>query len=176
MNKEGAFSKLVHFIRDRTDDGLGLHRLFLELLYEMSRIQRLSQDDLRMLFAEPTATSANVCLGSVDGNIILYFFQVIESLSNDVDDPYHYPIIRVLVCILTSTSSSSANVLQLVLNEQYMVSAYSPNEDAPAGELITNHIVKTLSTHGGVYKTFGENIILLLNRESMFCKVSFAIH
>lgn len=34
---------------------------------------------------------------SIDGNLVLYFFQVIESLSNDVDDPYHYPIIRVLV-------------------------------------------------------------------------------
>jgi len=34
---------------------------------------------------------------SIDGNLVLYFFQVIESLSNDVGDPYHYPIIRVLV-------------------------------------------------------------------------------
>jgi len=31
---------------------------------------------------------------------------------------------------------------------------------------ITNRIIKALSTHGFTYKTFGENIILLLNRES----------
>lgn len=47
-----------------------------------------------------------------------------------------------------------------------MVNAHTPGTDVPATEPITNHIIKTLSTYGGVYKTFGENIILLLNRES----------
>jgi len=49
-----------------------------------------------------------------------------------------------------------------------MVAAHSPESEAPVTEPITNHIIKTLSTYGGVYKTFGENIILLLNRESGF--------
>lgn len=97
MNQEGAFSRLVHLIRDRIDDEMGLHRLFLELLYEMSRIQRLSHDDLSTLVVTNCKYPANSVVGSVDGNLVLYFFQVIESLSNDVDDPYHYPIIRVLV-------------------------------------------------------------------------------
>lgn len=33
----------------------------------------------------------------VDDAFVLYLFQLIEQLSNDADDPYHYHIIRVLV-------------------------------------------------------------------------------
>lgn len=57
---------------------------------------------------------------------------------------------------------------QLVLNEQYMVAAHDP---AAAKELETkplmNRVLKVLGDHGQAYKTFGENIIYLLNREGM---------
>lgn len=33
----------------------------------------------------------------IEDDFILYLFGVIEGLSNDVNDPYHYPVIRVLV-------------------------------------------------------------------------------
>lgn len=46
MNEEGAFSKLLELIQGKKDDGAGLHRKLLELLYEMSRIQRLRIEDL----------------------------------------------------------------------------------------------------------------------------------
>lgn len=57
---------------------------------------------------------------------------------------------------------------QLILNEQYMVSAHdpSPNQSNSPIMSLTNKVIRTLSTHGSTYKTFGENIILLLNRES----------
>lgn len=84
-----------------------------------------------------------------DDNFILYLLELIEELSDDANDPYHYPIIRVL----------------LVLNEQYMCLA---NERAPPNSRpVTNRILKLLSSYGSRYRTFGENLILLLNRESM---------
>lgn len=43
-----------------------------------------------------------------------------------------------------------------------MLASTDPN--SPRG--LTNRIIKALATHGNVYKTFGENLILLLNRES----------
>lgn len=46
MQTEGAFPRLVDLIREKRDDDIGLHRLVLELAFEMSRIQRLSRDDL----------------------------------------------------------------------------------------------------------------------------------
>jgi hypothetical protein len=44
-------------------------------------MQRISADDL----------------GHVDDDFVACLFQIIEELSDDVDDPYHYPVIRVLV-------------------------------------------------------------------------------
>ena len=46
MNQEGAFTRLVELIRSQRDDDGLLHRRLLELLYEMSRIQRLQAKDL----------------------------------------------------------------------------------------------------------------------------------
>lgn len=43
----GAFPRLVDLIRLATDDDKGLHRTLLELLFEMSRVQKLERDDLR---------------------------------------------------------------------------------------------------------------------------------
>jgi hypothetical protein len=133
MQAESAFPRLVELVRTKGDEDTGLHRLLLELLYEMSRIQKLEREDLMM----------------VDDGFILYLFQLIEQLSDDADDPYHYHIIRVL----------------LVLNEQYMCLASAPPSPDGTGA-ITNRILKLLSTHGPSYRTFGENLILLLNRES----------
>ena len=46
MNDEGAFPRLVELIQQQKDDGAGLHRMQLEVLYEMARIQRLRLEDL----------------------------------------------------------------------------------------------------------------------------------
>lgn len=134
MQAEGAFPRLVELIRAKRDEDVGIHRLLLELLFEMSRIQKLSRDDLM----------------AVDDAFILYLLQLIEELSDDADDPYHYPVIRVL----------------LVLNEQYMCLANATISPSEENLPVTNRVLKLLSMHGPSYRTFGENLILLLNRES----------
>ncbi|MCJ1471515.1 hypothetical protein MMC13_000155 [Lambiella insularis] len=132
MNEEGIFPRLLELIQSKQDEDAALHRMLLELLYEMSRIQRLRTEDLIL----------------IEDEFIAYLLQIVEGLSDDVNDPYHYPVIRVL----------------LVLNEQYMVSAHSP---APtAHRPLPNKVISVLSSSGSRYKTFGENIILVLNRES----------
>lgn len=136
MKEESGFPRLLELIQERKDDDAGLHRILLELLYEMSRIQRLRTEDLIL----------------IEDEFVVYMFQIIEGLSDDVNDPYHYPVIRVI----------------LILNEQYMCSAHDPSPDqatSPSTHL-TNKVMKIISTQGSAYKTFGENIILLLNRES----------
>jgi hypothetical protein len=82
MNHEGCFPRLLELIKQGRNDDARLHRMLLELLYEMSRMQRLSVEDL----------------GLVDDEFVMQLFQITEELSDDVDDPYHYPVIRVLVC------------------------------------------------------------------------------
>lgn len=81
MNQEGCFPRLLELVKQRKRDDARLHRLLLDLVYEMSRMQRLSPEDL----------------GQVDDELVTYLFEIIEELSDDVDDPYHYPVIRVLV-------------------------------------------------------------------------------
>ncbi len=52
MNQEGVFARLLELIQslrcDDSDSGAGLHRLLMDLLYEMSRIQRIKIEDLGM--------------------------------------------------------------------------------------------------------------------------------
>ena len=46
MNEEGAFPRLLELTYETRDDEMGLYKMLLELLYEMSRIQRLRIEDL----------------------------------------------------------------------------------------------------------------------------------
>lgn len=46
-----------------------------------------------------------------------------------------------------------------------MISAHDP-VDEPT-KFLTNKVIKILSMDGSLYKTFGENIILLINREGL---------
>ncbi|EFQ97355.1 hypothetical protein MGYG_00394 [Nannizzia gypsea CBS 118893] len=143
MCEEGAFCRLLELIQSlKGDDHSGssieasLHRLLMDLLYEMSRIQRVKIEDLV----------------TVDDEFIKYLLQIIEEPPEEPNDPYHYAVIRVL----------------LVLNEQFMVSSHDPTGDRTTTVPLTNKVMKVLSMHGSLYKTFGENIILLLNREGTF--------
>lgn len=102
----------------------------------------------------------------VEDDFVKYLFQIIEGLSDDAHDPYHYPVIRVLVRFVPVYGGYASKLImsQLVLNEQFMVLAHDPASGTPSNPL-TNKVMKILSVHGNDYKTFGENIILLLNRE-----------
>lgn len=52
MNEEGAFARLLELIqamrREEAVGEAGLHRLLMDLLYEMSRVQRVKMEDLGM--------------------------------------------------------------------------------------------------------------------------------
>lgn len=47
MHSEGTFARLVELVqKDSVQEETQLHQLLLQLLYESSRIQRLTYDDL----------------------------------------------------------------------------------------------------------------------------------
>jgi len=46
MTEEGSFPRLVQLIREGIDDEMGLHKTLVELMYEMSRIQEITVDEL----------------------------------------------------------------------------------------------------------------------------------
>ncbi|KAK7943269.1 uncharacterized protein PG986_012382 [Apiospora aurea] len=87
----------------------------------------------------------------VDDGFVSYLFEMTEGLSDDAHDPYNYAIIKVL----------------LILNEQYMVASTAAAADPTSpNALLTNRVVKCLCLYGPQFRTFGENLILLLNRET----------
>lgn len=88
MIGESCFPRLLELLNGRRDDDPRLHRFLLHLMYEMSRMWRLDIEDL----------------ASVGDDFVHYLFQIIEGLSDDVHDPYHYPTIRVLVSIFLLSS------------------------------------------------------------------------
>ncbi|RVX75314.1 hypothetical protein B0A52_00667 [Exophiala mesophila] len=110
LNEQGAFCRLVDLILSPRRYGQeDIHRLLMELLYEMSRIQKIKPSDL----------------AHISDDFIKMLFEIIEQVSDDVNDPYHYPTIRVL----------------LVLNEQFMVAAHGPSSDQ-TGVPLTNKVIK----------------------------------
>lgn len=93
MVEEACFPRLLELINGRKDHDPRLHRMLLELMYQMSRIERLRTADLLQ----------------VDDGFIAYLFQIIEELFGDENDPCLYPIIRVLVSYLPPYRTPNSN-------------------------------------------------------------------
>lgn len=81
MNKEGIFPRCLELVKQDRHDNPRLHGQLLKLLYEMSRMQKLSPSEL----------------GMVNDAFVENLFGIVEELSDDTNDPYHYTVIRVLV-------------------------------------------------------------------------------
>jgi hypothetical protein len=72
MNEEDVFPRLLELLHaqtiNREDGEAGLHRLLMDLLYEMSRVQRIRIEDLGMFPYAPAAevrAAPAVCAGRV---------------------------------------------------------------------------------------------------------------
>jgi hypothetical protein len=109
MHSEGTFARLVELVQTQSvQEETTLHQLLLQLLYESSRVQRLTSEDFGMamtqqLFFFLGVTANTWRVAAVNDAFIIYLLEIIESASDDADDPYHYPVIRVLVCLHTHT-------------------------------------------------------------------------
>jgi hypothetical protein len=104
MHEEGTFPRIVSLIQSpEVQEDERLHRMLLELMYESSRVQRLKWEDFSMsnLIQQWHKTGREYSQSStvaIDDAFILYLLEIIEGASDDADDPYHYTVIRVLVC------------------------------------------------------------------------------
>ena len=56
-----------------------------------------------------------------------------------------------------------------------MISAHDPIDASGSATPPTNKVIKVLSLYGNQYKTFGENIILLINREGTQTQVKLVV-
>ncbi|PWN40806.1 hypothetical protein IE81DRAFT_325190 [Ceraceosorus guamensis] len=121
---------------------LELRRKAVRLLYEVCRVQKLDHRDMR----------------AIDAKLVDHLFDLVEDTRLHADEEFNYLLIKVIVA----------------LNEQFMVSALAlapaatqdekASQDTPqrSGNLIIS-ILKERFNHS---KTFGENLIFMLNRAS----------
>jgi hypothetical protein len=102
MHSETTFPRLVELVQtEDIQEDTKLHQMLLELLYESSRGQRLAPEDFGMLecflrYLRSVQADLPVLVAVKDA-FIIYLLDIIESASDDAEDPYHYPVIRVLV-------------------------------------------------------------------------------
>ncbi|KAG5634376.1 hypothetical protein H0H81_002180 [Sphagnurus paluster] len=111
-----------------------LRGLGVRLLYEVCRVQKLSVQDLRIF----------------DDAFIDYLFDLVEQTRHMHDETFNYSVIKLIVSF----------------NEQFMVAtlgqetvSLSENDSEPK-----NRVLRVLLRRLGSSKTFGENMIFMLNR------------
>lgn len=84
MKAEGAFPRLVELTKSiDAADHKDMHRLLLQLLYEMSRIQRLTWEDL----CKSTKCAANILLIHQPSSTTLSYFTFSKSSRNYTTTP-----------------------------------------------------------------------------------------
>ncbi|KAG9308274.1 hypothetical protein JVU11DRAFT_12037 [Chiua virens] len=113
-----------------------LRALSVRLLYEVCRVQKLSEQDLRVF----------------SDSFIDHLFELVEQTRFMPDETFNYSVIKLIVA----------------LNEQFMVAglnnATSPQSDQGKSREVQNRVLDVLISRLGSSKTFGENMIFMLNR------------
>ena len=116
----------------------------------------------------------NLLAGIFDDNFIDYLFDLVEQTRHMQDETLNYSLIKLIVslgaivlgcvCVLTVT--------QVALNEQFMVATMSssPSNTTASQNLKqssdedNNRVLRILMRRLNSSKTFGENMIFMLNR------------
>ncbi|VVT51615.1 uncharacterized protein SAPINGB_P003155 [Magnusiomyces paraingens] len=197
MQEESATGTLINTIWKSQMKSPRLHRIFLELFYEMCRIQKLTYSDLSLVKSE----------------FLNYLFTAIENKDDYDYDPYGFAVIKVLLALneqfmVAAYSKATQNNSQYYYNKPHSSSEahienlantdeehtepsseidnsvdnqfrkiksevslqdlehhshQHPNPDYSAVTL-ENKVFNTLCLHKDQYRTFGENIVFLLNR------------
>ncbi|KAF9485617.1 hypothetical protein BDN70DRAFT_533974 [Pholiota conissans] len=114
-----------------------LRSLSVRLLYEVCKVQTLNMQDLKIF----------------DDDFIDYLFELVEQTKYMHDDTFNYSVIKLITA----------------LNEQFMVLGIaddhaSPNAEKKEHTQHKNRVIKVLNRRLGSCKTFGENMIFMLNR------------
>lgn len=115
-----------------------LRSLGVKLLYEVSRVQKLSVQDLRIF----------------DDSFLDYLFDLVEETRYMHDETFNYSVIKLIAA----------------LNEQFMVAilptdgSQQPSPISGTSDEPKNRLIRVLMRRLGSSKTFGENMIFMLNR------------
>lgn len=159
MQEESAILCIVSTIWRRQSESIRLRRIFLELMYEMLRIQKLSITELR----------------EISYSFIECLFKAIEDKDDYDHDPYGFAVLKVLVALneqymIASYDMSIKNASTVDHLEPIRRAASFPlSSDSPHESHLRNKVFETLIQKRDQYRSFGESIVFILNRRPDNC-------
>lgn len=150
MKRADMVPMIAQMAREHQKAAPRLTRLALKVLYEMCRMQKLTEKDLAYF----------------DEEYIWYLLRTVENAQDDTD-PFSYRSVKLIVSLneqfmVAGLSQSQSRTSRSLSNPPPLA---SKDQAAAAVPPPQNSIVKVLSSHGARFKAFGENLIRLLNRE-----------
>lgn len=149
MRRANMVPTIARIAKDNQTTASRFTRLALTILYEMFRMQKMSAEDLK----------------SFNEEYIWFLLRTVE-VSNDDEDPYSYRAIKVVVSLNEQFMVASLPESLLPFSRSSSTTALMQEEEPRSvPQQAQNNTVKVLSAHGARFKTFGENLIRMLNRE-----------
>lgn len=159
MREESVISCVVDTIWKRKSESIRLRRIFLELFYEICRVQKLSLGDLAV----------------VSPGFIYSLFTAIEDNEDYDYDPYSYAVIKVLLALNEQYMIASYDIsVKTGIDEDETHLDKRRTASLPLPETsnnlksqplhLQNIVIKTLVQYRDTFRVFGENIVFLLNR------------
>lgn len=108
-------------------------------------------------------------LGVFDDQFISSLFDLVEQTRDMSDDTLNYSLIKLIVCIPLSAPNILLKHQQIALNEQFMLASlpthkHHPSTSQDANQKAQNRVFVVLLRRLHFSKTFGQNIIFMLNR------------
>ncbi|CAG8503385.1 8281_t:CDS:2 [Funneliformis caledonium] len=124
-------------------------------IYENKVDNRLQQISIQLLFEICYVQRLSPSLlNLIDEPFLNYLLDLVENTRDDEDETFNYSIIRLI----------------LSFNEQFMLSVMSQGEDEEDEDWNPNTVLRVLGARIGSSKTFGENVIFMLNRADVFIR------
>ena len=133
---------------------------------------RISVNNILANFKFPALTP--LISGIFDDAFIDYLFDLVEQTRYMHDDTFNYSVIKLIVRAdrLGPSYKFLTRGLQIALNEQFMVTGLgdepqtSPEKKNKEPPEPKNRIIRVMMRRLGTCRTFGENMIFMLNRAS----------
>ncbi|ANB11864.1 Ldb17p [Sugiyamaella lignohabitans] len=150
LQEEAAISLIVETLWQDRFSNIRLQRIFLELLYEMCRIQKIPIRELQKISKE----------------FLEFLFSVVENKAGyDTTDPYNMAAMKVILAL---------NEQYMIA----VLSGHSPDESDEEEQeenanqesiSLRNKTFDILKKDGDMYRAFGENMVFIFNRGADKC-------
>jgi hypothetical protein len=142
MQEEAATNLVIRTLWEDRFNNVRLHRIFLELLYEMCRIQKINFRDL----------------GKISMEFLEFLFSVVQNNEGyDSTDPYNLAAMKVLLALNEQYMIASLGRKPDMLEEEEVTAS------------IENRTFGVLKSAGNRFRAFGENLVFLFNRGADKC-------